>query len=749
MDKLPTLKEALASSTLVDLKAIAQTRKIAYGGTALKDDLVAWLNWALGQPSAVHAAVSSCTKVERDALITLVAAGGLMPAHVFVSRFGSVRRPESQVPAGVSSQRPWLPAAPTAGAGPSPVGASATEGLWYKGLVFRAHGLGVPSYSESIFIPGDLLPLMPTAEPQPPISVETVAAPQQAVGNDTLTRDVLAFVSFLRRESVTPVRGYALSKRHLVSLSGQLAWQEDVAGASMEEEAGYIFFLHCLLSALKLVSGQDRRLLPTAKVASWLGQTAYQQLFDMWEKYQRLTTWNEFTRLGLAYSTAAVQIVDCRRHLLEGLRRCPAGQWLSLSSFIRKVYQDDPYMMRPQEYQRTWPVRDDSGKALGSWEAWERIEGRFIRATLADPLTWLGLVDRDSATTIFRITPLGAALLGLAPCWTEEPAPRPMVVHASFEVLVPLEACSAHVYRLDDFAEVVKRDRATIYSITKESVRRSMENGDSGDKIVGFLETASGRELPQNVAYSLREWAGKYGEIGIRRATVVTTTSAALMQEVRGIRKLKLPVEEELGPQAVTIPDETAGDLVTRLKKAGYFPRLSQGAADGRREDTAHEARLTDADLVPLLAAARLVEGRGFGPRFPSGLLDRLEQLVGPANQAASRRLAAEMQEMKPVASPPGSAAPQPAVRFATTFTVPRLEDAIRQRMTVDLEYYDDSRSEIVQRRVDPYRLESKGGVVCLAGFCHLCQEERSFLVDHVRSVTLTDVPFPDRRSGV
>ena len=99
------------------------------------------------QPQAVTETWSRLSEAERDALAALQAHEGRLPLAQFTRQFGEIR------PMGTARrerEKPWLePANPT-------------EGLYYRGLIARAFDQGPGGVQEYVFVPLELLSLLPT-----------------------------------------------------------------------------------------------------------------------------------------------------------------------------------------------------------------------------------------------------------------------------------------------------------------------------------------------------------------------------------------------------------------------------------------------------------------------------------------------------------------------------------------------------------------------------------------------------------
>ena len=71
------------------------------------------------------------------------------------------------------------------------------------------------------------------------------------------------------------------------------------------------------------------------------------------------------------------------------------------------------------------------------------------------------------------------------------------------------------------------------------------------------------------------------------------------------------------------------------------------------------------------------------------------------------------------------------------------LQNALRDAVQVDIEYFSASRGELTARTVEPWGLIAALGRWYLVGLDHLSGEERMFRIDRVKSVMILDAPAP------
>ena len=203
--------------------------------------------------------------------------------------------------------------------------------------------------------------------------------------------------------------------------------------------------------------------------------------------------------------------------------------------------------------------------------------GREQVLWLIQELYWSGVVGLDAAevdqATRVALTGIGASVLKDEASGASEPPVAELFVQPNFEILVPRGLDLKPRFQLERFAELVSVDQMLTYRIGRDSVYRAAERGMESGEILSFLETYSKVPLPQNLRYSVSDWAGRYGEIRFRNAFLLCTKTPELADEIKANKNLAHFIRGELSPSALIVQREEFPALVRRLQKAGYFPR--------------------------------------------------------------------------------------------------------------------------------------------------------------------------------
>lgn len=237
------------------------------------------------------------------------------------------------------------------------------------------------------------------------------------------------------------------------------------------------------------------------------------------------------------------------------------------NAYLARLEEDhirDAFQNRYQ-YAPSAVMRDATGLAQGLLH-WQR-----------DRLYLLGLVDiglRADVPTAMRLTPLGALALGRTLPADLAVAGRPLMVNPDFEVLLFPEEGDTYdlITRLDRFCERQSSDSVYRFKVTALSIEKAVAEGVDVAEILRVLSENARASIPQNVVYSIKEWAGKVRFVSAKRVTVLRGRNREIMDRVvRVLAQLDI-APERLSPTAVVIEENAdLGRLEDDLAREGVF----------------------------------------------------------------------------------------------------------------------------------------------------------------------------------
>lgn len=547
------------------------------------------------------------------ALALVQSYGGRLAAPVLEREFGSIRD-ATRFP----NPRAYLLALDTP---PSP-----TERLFLLGLLQPlqngAHG--------SYVITPDVLPLLPSVAPAPAgIVVQPVAPPESPVLGSTreFERCLLSLLTLAQEGALDVTPGGGLNKASLVRLVREWQPAAKLQGATREEHLPFVHFLRIVAQSADLVRvGADAKLRPTRVALDWMRMPMLDRarvLLDGWVA----APYDELVRLaGMSFGRAyGRDLTRAKRALLRMLAPLPPNEWIAFDDFRAAVKASEPDYGRPRGQYDTWGVQNYARLSLDGFGHWDAVEGEQIRRVIGFSLYWLGLADyavRDSEFDCFRVNTVGVALLHKEATLAEPPVEL-LVVQPNFEVLVPPYARLYDRFQIGRVAERMASNEVTSYRLTKRAIQVALAPGTSYEDIERFLVEAAGRPLPQNVAATLRDWAGQHDQVSFRRVVLLETQDAALMQQVRHDKRLHFPPAEQISATIAIVGEGDAVVLAERIRKAGY------GLAG---EGISASAPLNERDMTVVMAALEFYAGAsarlGVESDVSQALLRRVARLL-------------------------------------------------------------------------------------------------------------------------
>ncbi|MBV9711024.1 MAG: helicase-associated domain-containing protein [Ktedonobacteraceae bacterium] len=312
------------------------------------------------------------------------------------------------------------------------------------------------------------------------------------------------------------------------------------------------------------------------------GQTAY--LLHSWKSSFR---WDDLEGTHYrAWDPYAWKPMAGREILLKHLARRTPGRWYTVVSLLQEIWDEDPFTMHPQS---PYTRKTGHSKTRETREKWERGDGETYIGMLASTLYELGIVDlgydRSNALetqqqlnpTAFMLTEAGAAILPLIgenPPQADESA-RTLIVQPSFELLV-LQPDMPTLYSLLPFTQIVQASMVSRLTLNRTTLLRALEGGKNIEQILHILEEHSQKELPQNVVYSLNDWARSHKGATLSHVLLIEVSSEAVANQLNSSSKLKGLGLRQLGPFIFALNHESNLKQVKQvLEQEGISVQIS------------------------------------------------------------------------------------------------------------------------------------------------------------------------------
>lgn len=558
------LVECLLDYSVARLRALAAARGIDLP-TNNRVQAAHFLADQMLRPESVAEALEILSPQEREALETVQAAGGRVRADPFMRRFGEIR---AMGDGKLMLDQPWL----------SP--ASITERLWFLGFLFKAFGDYADERVAFLFIPTDVLPLLPPPRAQAGLPFGPRQPPEQTWhAGDTASLDVCTFLAYLQNRQPRYVRGRGLSPQDESAWRRRWAWKPMSpppfpAHASLRSQ-----WLLRMAGRLKLVRRVGERLKPASDAArAWLIASTPTRQAQMYRAWVGDDGWDELRRIpeirceGSGWSHDPVRT---RQRLLDLLKACEAGAWYSLAQVAQTIREYAPDFQRTGGDYESWYIRDvKTGRYLRGFEHWHEVEGRLITQVVAGPLHYLGAADlgwdAENREVCFAMTEWGWAWLHGGEA---EPSATlsPLRVEDDGRVHWPADGNLLHRFQLERFAEWVSDDGGAVYRITPASVARIRSQGVEGEAVVRFLSQASEGQAPESLLARIREWAARRGRVRLTRAVLLEADSPEVLAQIRADGDIGSLLGEMVGPTCVRVPEAYHRRVEALLRRKGFI----------------------------------------------------------------------------------------------------------------------------------------------------------------------------------
>ncbi len=187
----------------------------------------------------------------------------------------------------------------------------------------------------------------------------------------------------------------------------------------------------------------------------------------------------------------------------------------------------------------------------------------------------LGLLDvaaRDERALAWRLSPLGARVLG-ATAPGLDTGLRPLLVNPDFEIVVlPEGDVSDVVHTLDGWAQRVKSGDVVHFRLTRESVQAAVGAGRALSEIQEFLDARSRGPVPQNVSYTIADWANRVAFASMERGVVLRVENESALETILQLPDVARLLLRRLSPTEALLKDAPQDRrLLAGLRSLGIY----------------------------------------------------------------------------------------------------------------------------------------------------------------------------------
>jgi len=439
---------------------------------------------------------------------------------------------------------------------------SASEMLWYRGLLSRAFFKKAGQLHEYAYIPSDLLDILP-----PPVHS---SSSRSTIAVDLTNRDYLPVD---RKESILDDVCTMLAAARL----GQACTNNHLPADSAARN-----FLTQLLYSSGMLSEDGQPVSENLKLhLEAPPEEAWAECFNSWE---RCTTTADLQSIpGIELNLEGIRPPQVVRHsILKTLRQQPPDTWLELEPFTTGILATDPEFLRsggvfsPDQAHSTV-----TQASIGEFARWMDVEGAYIRYLLLGPLHWLGVTALGSSPhggspAAVRVTPVGSALLsGQHP---EVTAENGQILQKAGAVLV----CPPHTprrarYLLARTAEwLPDRSSGYAYRVTPASLTVARSQSLHIQHLLSLLRAYGANPPSPAFTRALTRWEEQGPQAAIEPAILLRTSSPETLSQI-----LRSPAARylagQVGPTAAIIQPGAGDKLTASLLDLGYLADVKMG----------------------------------------------------------------------------------------------------------------------------------------------------------------------------
>jgi hypothetical protein len=459
-----------------------------------------------------------------------------------------------------------------------------------------------------VFVPREIQAALQEAldhplKPRPQAGLHVLAEPPRMhiQGSPRTIFDLAIIVNAVYQQIIQPTQAGTLPKRIVNKVQPFL---HGLPRYTYNDEDAYVTTIFNVASHLGLIQCPEAPLpemKPTYEAGSQLEQWSQLTLVEQsrilthyWIDYPRSSwldiTGEMFSRDYTSFDYYTWSPRPARAIIVKYLLQCTPGKWYSIPALLEKIWQENPTALSTSSYssQQRQPKQKER-------EKWMRADGEVYIGLLASTLYEFGLInlgyDVSSQEEVeqhhyhpdaFMLTELAAevcashksALLKQpisADKWAEPK--RLLIVQPNFELML-LEPDMPTLYSVLPFTQVQQIDIVSRLTLTRTSLLRGLGSNKELEEIIETLRAHSQKEIPQNIEYTLHDWARLYKGARLSTVILLEVSSEATADELASSPRLKALKLRRIGPRAL-VTNKDINTVRNALDKEGVAVSFS------------------------------------------------------------------------------------------------------------------------------------------------------------------------------
>jgi hypothetical protein len=436
---------------------------------------------------------------------------------------------------------------------------------------------GIHQFDEAVVIYAELLPPLRTLLSEETPQIDTI----RGLGVDLIS-DISAFLSYIEHNPIKLTLSGKVYRTAVRKLEDSF-----ILARTSGFPGDWLFqYLYDFCNSQSMIArGENRSVTLTIKGRSW-------DRTPLDRKLSRLLKFSCGNWTSTQEPFHGKQLLDL---YLDAIRKLPLGEWVDINApafDARSTYLAnlDHFGVRDR-FQSRFQFAQQSGMRDPHQLALELTGWARHRLVL---FGMLDLGEHDGKPAAMRLTSLGAKALGLE-VKEGEGSTAPLIVNPDFEVILYPDGSSYDLITdLDRFAERITSDSAYRYRLTAASIEKAVAEGLEPASILKTLSENSRVDVPQNVIYSIGQWAGKVKFVQQTIVSLVRGRNKEVIDRILHDEALRPHVLERLSPTAVLLSrDLPLSEFARLLESVGIFLEgdgdQDDGEAAGGTDKGAHD----------------------------------------------------------------------------------------------------------------------------------------------------------------
>jgi hypothetical protein len=539
------LRQSLLKADFSHLKAVAAKWNLPFTAPDARVGLKQLVSGILN-PGFISLIPDILTEEEREALLWLDARGGKELRDRYSREFGEIR----EMGAGkLEREKPYQETI------------SLSESLWYRALISSGFLETDDGLREFVFIPEDIRSLLiPLLKDQQELDLTASFTCRQA--------------SLREYKIQTPASGEILD--HFCTLLAGLRMSIDPVIQLPGISANQLGFYHDLARSADLLEKND--FVQPDRVRDFFElsrEEAIKKLWHDWLFSEELHDINQLPGISVE-GNPEMNPVRIRELVLRYVNNLDPDQWWSIESFVSRIKEVNPDLMRKSGEYDTWFIRNtESDDFIKGFDSWDEVEGSLVKYLLTGPLHWLGYLDlgfadEDELSMAFRLSKISTALNqdDTVPLKTRKT--ESIQIRSKGEIRMTQNVPHKTRYQVARFCEWYPiRAEAYLYAITPKSLRRAENQGLRITHLLTLLQNNL-EIIPPNILAALERWEKKGVQATIAKKTVLRLGSPQILKALKKSSASRF-ILEQVGPTTVIVKDGSEEKIKEALVELGFF----------------------------------------------------------------------------------------------------------------------------------------------------------------------------------